>query len=134
MKLFLNPLNILNQQTTLKTQNFKQQSPIKNTIKAENEKLLLPSTTQYLAFLGGYSLNLNEVVTHLEDNEYPQDIQEMALETIESNQKTNKTLYDVHFESEDSVSVIMRNTILEINKGEVEKEVIFDFNTDFITV
>ena len=30
------------------------------------------------------------------------------------------------FESEDSVSVIMRNTILEINKGEVEKEVIFD--------
>lgn len=34
--------------------------------------------------------------------------------------------YDAHFESSDSVSVIMRDIILEINKGEVENEVVFD--------
>ena len=57
----------------------------------------LPSTNNYLAFLGGYSLDLAQTYKNLDENEYPPDIKENVKKTLENNEK-NKTLYDVHYE------------------------------------
>ena len=70
----------------------------KQTNSIEKEKLLMPTTAQYLAFCGGYSIDLNETYKNLNSDEYPCDIEENVLQTILENNPQNKTLYDVHFE------------------------------------
>ena len=70
----------------------------KQTNSIEKEKLLMPTTAQYLAFCGGYSINLDETFKKLNPDEYPCDIEENVLQTILENNPQNKTLYDIHFE------------------------------------
>lgn len=70
----------------------------KQTNSIEKEKLLMPTTAQYLAFCGGYSIDLNETYKNLNSDEYPCDIEENVLQTILENNPQNKTLYDIHFE------------------------------------
>lgn len=57
-----------------------------------------PTTAQYLAFTGGYSLNLRETKNNLSSEDYPKDIEKSINETLEKGNKENKTLYDIHFE------------------------------------
>ena len=57
----------------------------------------LPSTSQFLAFCRGYTLNLRETYKHLKSEDYPQDIQKQV-EVALQNDETNKTLYNVHFD------------------------------------
>ena len=54
-------------------------------------------TNQYLAFLGGYTIDLAQTYEKLKEDEYPQDIRKMVQEELAS-PDTYKTLYDVHFE------------------------------------
>lgn len=55
----------------------------------------LPSTNNFLAFLGGYSLNLRETYQNLDPESYPLDIKENVEKTLETN--PTKTLNDVHY-------------------------------------
>ena len=62
----------------------------------------LPSTKQYLAFTGGYSLNLAETIQNLDklaqknSDIYPQNIREWAGMILEGGNKAKQTLIDVH--------------------------------------
>lgn len=67
-----------------------------NSIKKNNN--FMPTTAQYLAFCGGYSVNLAQTYNNLEDNQYPQDIKAMVQDTLKNGNPTQKTLCDVHFE------------------------------------
>ena len=72
-------------------------------IKIENkEQLPLPTTAQYLAFTGGYSLNLAETITNLDKlaqkypDLYPKNIREWAGMILENGNKNNETLIGIH--------------------------------------
>ena len=75
-----------------------------NNIKHENKKFaqnektnsFLPSTSQYLAFCGGLSLDLKHVNSSLEEKEYPPNIKNLIEAELSKNEQTKKTLYDVH--------------------------------------
>ena len=94
MKLSAINLNYSNNKNIIKTNNIAQ----KQTNSIEKQKLLMPTTAQYLAFCGGYSINLDETFKRLNSSEYPCDIEENVLQTILENNPQNKTLYDIHFE------------------------------------
>ncbi|MBQ4646104.1 MAG: hypothetical protein IJB79_02025 [Candidatus Gastranaerophilales bacterium] len=64
----------------------------------QKEKMLLPTTAQYLAFMGGYSLDLKETHKQLKEEQYPIGIKSAVERTLEAKNPQNKTLYDVHFE------------------------------------
>ncbi len=79
--------------------------PIKNTPQETNsksEKLPLPTTKQYLAFTGGYSLDLAETITNLDKlaqkypDIYPQHIREWAGIILEEGNKQKDTLITIH--------------------------------------
>ena len=62
----------------------------------------LPSTQNYLSFTGGYSLNLAKTIERLDilaqkkSNLYPPNIREWAGMVLESGNKENKTLINIH--------------------------------------
>lgn len=62
----------------------------------------LPSTKQYLSFMGGYSLNLAETIKNLDklaskdSSIYPKNIREWAGMILESGNKAKDTLINVH--------------------------------------
>jgi len=56
----------------------------------------LPSTNNYLAFMGGYALKLKEVYENLKSEQYPPDIQKNVERALQMSEKLN--LCDVHFE------------------------------------
>lgn len=92
--------SIYNNQTVLKNnyQSNGKINSIHNVSLPDNMKYAkLPSTNNYLAFLGGYSLDLAQTYENLDENVYPPDIKENVKKTLENNEK-NKTLYDVHYE------------------------------------
>ena len=68
----------------------------------ENQLAPLPSTKQYLAFTGGYSLNLAETIQNLDklakknSNIYPKNIREWAGMILEGGNQTKQTLIDIH--------------------------------------
>jgi len=55
-------------------------------------------TKNFLAFCGGYSLDLLEAYKHLKEEEYPNDIQKMVYEVLSIKNPANLTLHDVHFQ------------------------------------
>lgn len=64
----------------------------------EQKTFMCPTTSQYLAFCGGYSVDLAQTYNQLYDMQYPKDIQKVVLETIQKGNIEDKTLYDIHFE------------------------------------
>jgi len=81
-----------------KIQNVKQNKALNQTNSIQKQNLLMPSTAQYLAFMGGYSLDLSQTFKNLEDDQYPQDVQGMVLDELGKGNPDDKTLCDVHFE------------------------------------
>jgi len=62
-----------------------------------NEKYIMPSFMQFISFQGGNSLNLTQTLVQLDKySKYPPDIRERITETINSGNKNNKTLIDIH--------------------------------------
>lgn len=66
------------------------------------QQLPMPSAAQYLAFTGGYSLNLAETITNLDKlaqkypDIYPKNIREWAEMILENGNKDNETLISIH--------------------------------------
>ncbi len=58
----------------------------------------VPLTNQYLAFLGGYSVDLKQTVNQLNENQFPPQIRQQALQTLECGNPEDKTLYDIHLD------------------------------------
>lgn len=83
--------------------NFKIQTKIPQKV-AKNQTFYPPLQTypinasQFLAFMGGYSVNLKETYKRLSDEQYPPDIKGMIFDTLEAQNPDDKTLYDIHFE------------------------------------
>ncbi len=82
--------------TKNKIQNSDENSP-------KNEFAQLPSTQQYLAFTGGYSLNLAETIANLDRHAaqkglsiYPPQIREWAGMILEEGNKAGETLIAIH--------------------------------------
>ena len=84
--------NGINYKNKIKSNNFN------NRISNTNTKTFMPLTSQYLAFCGGYSIDLKEVKRNLDSSDYPCDIEKMVNNEIENDSYKNKTLYDVHFD------------------------------------
>lgn len=82
------------------------QQPLKNSPVSQEsfcpQYAKLPSTNQYLAFTGGYSLNLAETIKNLDklaakdSSVYPRHIREWAEMILESGNKAKLTLIDIH--------------------------------------
>lgn len=68
----------------------------------ENTRSQLPTTAQYLAFTGGYSLDLSSTIKHLDklaekkSDVYPPQIREWAGIILEEGNKTKETLISIH--------------------------------------
>lgn len=85
--------------------NFKAQNFKPNKIKNNNnlnqnqnkQTLIIPSTAQFLAFCGGYSVDLAQTFSQLRDEQYPKDIKDMISDVLLDGNIENKTLYDIHF-------------------------------------
>lgn len=80
--------------------NYQNKPKAEQNIQPQQNYAKLPTTSQYLSFCAGYSLNLNETLNNLLSNEseYPIDIYKKAQEELESGNSKNKTLYDIHFD------------------------------------
>lgn len=83
--------------------NIKQTHNQKNSIENNTQnRLPLPSTLQYLAFTGGYSLNLASTIKNLDklaqkkSNVYPPQIREWAGIILEEGNKSKETLIKIH--------------------------------------
>ncbi|MBQ8848116.1 MAG: hypothetical protein IJ003_04150 [Candidatus Gastranaerophilales bacterium] len=68
---------------------------LNNTYFQQNTNSFLPTTSQFLAFLG-YPTSLSQTYEHLKSEEYPPEIKSMVEKTLKQNPQ-GKTLYDVHF-------------------------------------
>ena len=55
-----------------------------------------PSNKNYLAFLGGKSLDLKWIATDIKEEDFPQGMYELVQNSLKEN--SNKSLYDIHFE------------------------------------
>ena len=85
---------------------FTQNNQLKNTPPSdsgiENTRSQLPTTAQYLAFTGGYSLDLSSTIKHLDklaekkSDVYPPQIREWAGIILEEGNKTKETLISIH--------------------------------------
>lgn len=68
----------------------------------QTQKLPLPNTKQYLAFTGGYSLNLADTITNLDKlaqkypDIYPKNVREWAGMILEEGNKQKDTLITIH--------------------------------------
>ncbi len=95
----VNKISLINIHSTTIRQNQNQENQTKNNTK---KRLPLPSTTQYLAFTGGYSLDLASTIKNLDklaqkkSNVYPPQIREWAGIILEEGNKTKDTLISIH--------------------------------------
>ena len=95
-------LNIQNFNLTQKYNSNYQTHPQKNVQYKEQNYAKLPSTAQYLAFTGGYSLDLAQTVKQLdklaEKNSaiYPENIREWLGMVLDGGNKAKETLISVH--------------------------------------
>lgn len=91
---------------TAQSLNYNSQTKLNNKPQAEqpesSENLPMPSTKQYLAFTGGYSLNLAETITNLDKlankypDIYPKNVREWAGMILEEGNKQKDTLITIH--------------------------------------
>lgn len=91
---------------TVQSLNYNSQTKLNNKPQAEqpesSENLPMPSTKQYLAFTGGYSLNLAETITNLDKlankypDIYPKNVREWAGMILEEGNKQKDTLISIH--------------------------------------
>ena len=95
-------INIQNFNLTPKYNNNYQTQPQKNVQNKGQNYDKLPTTAQYLAFMGGYSLDLAQTVKQLDklaeknSSIYPENIREWLSIVIESGNKAKETLISVH--------------------------------------
>ncbi len=95
-------INIQNFNLTPKYNKNYQTQPQKNTQYKEQNYTKLPTTEQYLAFTGGYSLDLAQTVKQLDklaeknSSIYPENIREWLGIVIENGNKAKETLISVH--------------------------------------
>lgn len=97
----INKILLVNTQTPKR--NIKSQNTDKTTnTTTPSEKLPLLTSEQYLAFTGGYSLDLASTIKNLDklaqkkSNVYPPQIREWAGIILEEGNKTKETLIDIH--------------------------------------
>ena len=95
-------INIQNFSLSPKYNNNYQSQPKKNVQYKEQNYAKLPTTAQYLAFTGGYSLDLVQTVKQLDklaeknSSIYPENIREWLGIVIESGNKAKETLISIH--------------------------------------
>lgn len=90
--------------TNFKAQNIKtNKQKEQNTLQIQKNNLLMPTTAQYLAFMGGYSVDLKKTYEELNDEQYPSDIKERVVSELIKGNPENKTLCDIHFEKYDGI-------------------------------
>ena len=96
----------------------------------------LPSTKQYLSFLGGYSLNLAETIKNLDklaeknSSIYPKNIREWAGMILEGGNKAKDTLVSIHKKYYEALKHC--NTLEEVKKRFPEfSEVLSDSEVKF---
>ena len=77
-----------------------QNSISQNSFEGNTRKQVLSNipTKNYLAFLGGASLDLASTLQSLPEDSFPLDIRENALEELNKGNPERKTLNDIHFE------------------------------------
>ena len=90
-------ISFLNNDKNYKTQIQKTNKTINSTPQISLSFAKMPTTAQYLAFLG-YSGDLRETYKHLTFDECPFQIYNNILAELSKNNPDDKTLYDVHFE------------------------------------
>ena len=84
------------------TQNNQPQNTTPSDNRPEPPKSPLPTTAQYLAFTGGYSLDLASTIKNLDklaekkSDVYPPQIREWAGIILEEGNKTKETLISIH--------------------------------------
>lgn len=97
----------------------------------------LPSTKDYLSFMGGYSLNLAETISNLDKlaaksnlSIYPKNIREWAGMILETGNKAKYTLIDIHKKYYESIKSL--NSLEEVKRRFPEfAEVISDSEVEF---
>ena len=97
----------------------------------------LPSTKEYLSFMGGYSLNLAETIANLDKlaekgniQIYPKNIREWAGMILETGNKAKYTLIDIHKKYYESIKNF--NSLEEVKRRFPEfAEVISDSEVEF---
>lgn len=95
----INKVSLINIHPTNIRQPQKQEHKIENN---SQEQLPLPTTAQYLAFTGGYSLDLASTIKNLDKlaqkktNVYPPQIREWAGIILEEGNKSKETLINIH--------------------------------------
>lgn len=95
----INKVSLINIHPTNIKQTHKQEYQIENN---SQEHLPLPTTAQYLAFTGGYSLDLASTIKNLDKlaqkktNVYPPHIREWAGIILEEGNKSKETLINIH--------------------------------------
>ena len=81
--------------SAIQTNNFKLQNNKVNTKQVSQNPVNnnyysnLPTTAQYLAFMGGYSVNLAETYRNLKPEQYPFDIHEAVEQEIKAENPAN---------------------------------------------
>lgn len=85
-----------------KIQNYKKTDKlnknIQNNYYTSPSKTIMPNSAQMLAFMGGYSLDLDKTYNSLKAYQYPPRIQNDVLIELSKGNPDDKTLYDVHFD------------------------------------
>ena len=99
MKIYnITPYNLQYKKINTNSQN----AEIKNEQTKSQQYEKLPSTMQYLAFTGGYSLDLGQTIKQLDklsqknSSVYPPNIREWAGMILEEGNKTKETLISIH--------------------------------------
>lgn len=96
----INRISLINLQPQLKNKSTEKTHQATNTV--QDGRLPLPTTAQYLAFTGGYSLDLASTVKNLDklaqkkSNVYPPQIREWAGIILEEGNKARETLINIH--------------------------------------
>ncbi len=124
-------INYNNFRSTIKQSNTQTKNPVESYNCSP-----LPLTRQYLAFMGGYSLNLAETLANLKDEAYPPDIKEMIEHEMDCGNPDNKTLIDVHREKYGKINAMksldeVREAFPEFRNVLSDNEVEY-FNNSFI--
>lgn len=96
----INKITLINIHPVLKTQ--KNETTSVNNNPVQTSKLPALTSAQYLAFTGGYSLDLASTIKNLDklaqkkSNVYPPQIREWAGIILEEGNKAKETLIDIH--------------------------------------
>lgn len=94
------------------------------------QKMMQPSTKQYLSFLGGYSLNLAETLANLNDEAFPPDIKAMAEEILADGNPEDKTLISVHKAKYDKIKEM--KSLNEVREAFPEfRNVLSEYDVDY---